>query len=157
MDRRMTNDLDNHITGHYGEDQFQRPELLQCDMEAQCTAPVTHIDAKGYLYCKRHGQQRQCSMRCRALNPAELKRLQAGGTIVYDKAKNGWNRDWETDNLPDDMTGEPVDMSDVHVVTCDGCDFPISECRCKQVLAHERCPKCGNYGDAPTHKFCTRG
>jgi predicted NAD-dependent protein-ADP-ribosyltransferase YbiA (DUF1768 family) len=26
--------------------------------------------------------------------------------MSYDKVKNGWNRDWETDNIPDDMTGE---------------------------------------------------
>jgi hypothetical protein len=25
MDQRMRNDLDNYITGHYGEDQFRQP------------------------------------------------------------------------------------------------------------------------------------
>lgn len=25
MDRKMSSDLDNYITGHYGEDQFKRP------------------------------------------------------------------------------------------------------------------------------------
>jgi hypothetical protein len=28
MDKRMAHDLDNHITGHYGEDQFKDPSYL---------------------------------------------------------------------------------------------------------------------------------
>lgn len=45
--------------------------------------------------------------------------------IGYDRDKNGWNRDWETDNIPDDMSG-------VHIETCDGCDFPVAECKCPE-------------------------
>lgn len=48
--------------------------------------------------------------------------------MTYDKAKNGWNRDWETDNIPDDMTGEPVDLSNLHMETCPTCDMPTGEC-----------------------------
>lgn len=40
----------------------------------------------------------------------------------YDKAKNGWNLDWETDNIPDDI-------SDIHRETCPICDMPKGECR----------------------------
>lgn len=31
----------------------------------------------------------------------------------YDKAKHGYNRDWDTDNVPDDMTGEEPTFVDV--------------------------------------------
>jgi hypothetical protein len=54
---------------------------LTCDMEKDCKAPVTYIDIKGYVYCAAHGVQRQSYQRCRKLRPAELKRLQAGGTV----------------------------------------------------------------------------
>lgn len=52
--------------------------ILTCAMDRACTAPVTYIDAKGYVYCTVHGQQRQQGQRCRQLRPAELTRLQAG-------------------------------------------------------------------------------
>ena len=60
-------------------------------------------------------------------------------STAYDKAKNGWNRDWETDNFPDEwelyangwQLDGPPDMSHVHIETCDGCDFPVKECRCE--------------------------
>ena len=54
-------------------------------MERGCTAPVTYVDVKGYVYCTRHGQQRQSSQRCRKLTPFELRRLQAGETIAYQR------------------------------------------------------------------------
>jgi hypothetical protein len=47
----------------------------------------------------------------------------------YDPQKNGWNRDWETDNVPDD---EPVDMSNVHLDTCPRCDMPLDACKCAE-------------------------
>jgi len=52
--------------------------ILRCDMERDCQKPVTHIDSKGYVYCREHGIQRQSYQRCRQLRPAELTRLQAG-------------------------------------------------------------------------------
>lgn len=51
---------------------------LICQMTADCRQPVTYIDAKGYVYCTEHGQERQTYQRCRKLRPAELKRLQQG-------------------------------------------------------------------------------
>ena len=48
----------------------------------------------------------------------------------YDRDKHGWNRDWETDNVPDDEQDfhEPPDLSHVHMETCPTCDMPAGEC-----------------------------
>jgi hypothetical protein len=48
----------------------------------------------------------------------------------YDVNKHGWNRNWETDNVPDNEQDfhEPPDMSHVHMETCQMCDMPIGEC-----------------------------
>lgn len=52
---------------------------LHCDGARGCTAPVTHIDSKGWIYCEAHAFQLG---RGRQLTPAELKQLQAGNTIA---------------------------------------------------------------------------
>lgn len=31
----------------------------RCDMVDGCTAPVTHLDTKGYVYCTPHGLERR--------------------------------------------------------------------------------------------------
>jgi hypothetical protein len=54
---------------------------LQCDMREDCTAPVTHIDANGFIYCERHGIARRDWKRCRKLRPHELRRLQRGEQV----------------------------------------------------------------------------
>lgn len=59
----------------------QRPDGsfdLLCDMVEGCGAPVTHLDAKGYIYCRLHGQERKASQRCRQLTSAELAQLRRG-------------------------------------------------------------------------------
>ena len=55
---------------------------LRCDMNRECTEPVSHIDDKGYGYCTAHGQQRQEYRRCRKLRPHELRRLQRGEQLT---------------------------------------------------------------------------
>jgi hypothetical protein len=53
--------------------------ILVCDMEAGCAAPVTHLDEKGFVYCKPHGiYRRGGGYRCRALSGRELRQLTAG-------------------------------------------------------------------------------
>lgn len=58
---------------------------LRCvGMRAPCTEPVTHIDDKGYLYCRTCAEQRKRGgMRCRQLRPNERTKLESGGTIRY--------------------------------------------------------------------------
>lgn len=53
---------------------------LECNMKDDCTSPITHIDEKGFIYCKEHGLERKQShrKRCRQLKPKELKDLQSG-------------------------------------------------------------------------------
>jgi hypothetical protein len=51
---------------------------LTCDMEKECGEPVTHIDEKGFVYCRKHGNDRKYSMRCRQLTSKELKLLRTG-------------------------------------------------------------------------------
>ncbi len=55
---------------------------LTCDMRADCTAPVTHIDTAGFAYCTPHGEQRRSSEPCRKLRPHELSRLQRGEPLA---------------------------------------------------------------------------
>ena len=51
---------------------------LQCDMRADCSAPVTHVDEKGYVYCAEHGEQRKSVRACRRLATMELRQLRMG-------------------------------------------------------------------------------
>lgn len=55
---------------------------LRCDMKKDCKEVVTHIDDKGYAYCRPHGIQRQSYRRCRMLTPGELKQLKAGKPLA---------------------------------------------------------------------------
>jgi hypothetical protein len=52
-------------------------------MVADCAAPVTMLDRKGYVYCEPHGVQRRASgTATRRLSPAERARLAAGLTVA---------------------------------------------------------------------------
>lgn len=53
-------------------------KILSCQMRAECLREVTHIDEKGFIYCKEHGKARQYSMRCRKLTKEELTQLENG-------------------------------------------------------------------------------
>lgn len=54
-------------------------ETLTCDMKRDCTADVTHIDNKGFLYCATHGQDRRASgIPCRKMQKQEIDRLRQG-------------------------------------------------------------------------------
>lgn len=58
---------------------------LTCDMETDCTEPVTMIDCKGFAYCTAHGLTRRdpyWGNRCRKLRPHELRRLQSGRQVA---------------------------------------------------------------------------
>lgn len=55
---------------------------LRCDMEDDCTKPVTHIDQKGYAYCEPHGIERRWYVPCRKLRPHELRKLQRGEALA---------------------------------------------------------------------------
>jgi hypothetical protein len=50
MDQRMRNDLDNHITGHYGEDQYCQPRKK--------------VERRKTVRAKRPAQQPQLEMPC---------------------------------------------------------------------------------------------
>ena len=61
---------------------------LSCDMDRTCTAPVTHIDRKGWIYCATHGPERRASgIGCRKLTKAELRTLGEGKPIAYRPAR----------------------------------------------------------------------
>lgn len=53
---------------------------LKCDMAFSCPNEVTHIGAKGYIYCKGHGEDRRRAgiERTRMLRPWELEWLRHG-------------------------------------------------------------------------------
>lgn len=55
---------------------------LQCDMHEACSAPITHIDVKGFVYCGEGAVTRKQYQRCRKLTPAELKTLLRGEPIA---------------------------------------------------------------------------
>ena len=54
---------------------------LQCDMDNDCTAEISHLDEKGYIYCTDHGVARREWKRCRKLRPWELRKIQRGETL----------------------------------------------------------------------------
>jgi hypothetical protein len=51
---------------------------LKCGMRRECQADVTHIDDKGYVYCREHGIERYSHRRCRQLTAKELRQLRSG-------------------------------------------------------------------------------
>ena len=56
---------------------------LQCDMTEDCTAEVTMIDDKGWVYCANHGWVRKNTGRlCRQLRTYEVNRLRRGEQIT---------------------------------------------------------------------------
>lgn len=56
---------------------------LHCDMEKGCTRPIAYIDAKGYIYCAKHGAQRRFAhVRCRKMTPAELAAIHSGEALI---------------------------------------------------------------------------
>jgi len=59
----------------------KRAKTLQCEWEDGCKEPVTHVEAKGYVYCARHAAY--SGRRARKLKPAEVKKLEAGEPIKY--------------------------------------------------------------------------
>lgn len=73
---------------------YAKDGRLKCDgwcgdssAPQDCPYTVTHIDEKGYAYCTPCGIQRKHSHRCRKLTGAEIKRLQAGLTISYERPR----------------------------------------------------------------------
>jgi hypothetical protein len=55
---------------------------LKCDMTKDCSAAVTHLDRKGYVYCAPHGVDRRGAQPCRKLQPWELRRLEQGRPLA---------------------------------------------------------------------------
>ena len=58
-----------------------QPKFLTCDMKADCQNPVTHIGAKGYLYCTPCASHRHGVERTRALTAREISHLEQGRTL----------------------------------------------------------------------------
>jgi len=59
---------------------------LTCDGERDCTAAVSHIDRKGWIYCTAHGRMMAAGRTVRKLTAAELAELEAGRPIPWDPA-----------------------------------------------------------------------
>ncbi len=55
---------------------------LRCEMSKTCTESVAYLDERGYIYCTRHGVDRQSYMRCRKLRPHELRKLGRGEVLT---------------------------------------------------------------------------
>jgi hypothetical protein len=59
---------------------------LQCDMSKECREPVTHIGAKGWIYCTGHAQVRSETWeRCRQMRPFEIRMIEGGKPISYTR------------------------------------------------------------------------
>lgn len=58
---------------------------LRCEGFKDCTAPVTHVDRKGYVYCTAHGIARRSVHPCRKLLVWELRALERGETIAWER------------------------------------------------------------------------
>jgi hypothetical protein len=57
---------------------------LACDMDHACTAPITMLDRKGYIYCTPHGLDRRTlsGIPCRKLLVREIAQLKRGEQIA---------------------------------------------------------------------------
>jgi hypothetical protein len=57
---------------------------LKCDMSAECSETVDHIDNRGFVYCAAHGLRRRTSgTPCRKMRKAEIAALGRGDTISW--------------------------------------------------------------------------
>ena len=56
---------------------------LTCQMVDGCTAAVSHIDNKGYVYCAAHGVERRDWRPCRRMRRWEIRELEAGRPIHW--------------------------------------------------------------------------
>jgi hypothetical protein len=56
---------------------------MTCDMTKSCTAPVTHIGEKGYIYCTEHAieRRRYVGEHTRKMRAWELKLIEAGKSL----------------------------------------------------------------------------
>jgi hypothetical protein len=60
----------------------QTKTQLHCEMSKECGHPVTHLEYKGFVYCKECAMELKWSRRIvRALRPWEIKMLQAGQAL----------------------------------------------------------------------------
>jgi len=50
---------------------------LKCDGVKDCPHRVSHIDEKGFIYCKQCGFARKQSVRCRTMTPRELIQIKS--------------------------------------------------------------------------------
>lgn len=54
---------------------------IRCEMRKDCVEPVTHIGAKGYVYCQEHARARQGWERCRKMAAWELRLIREGSPL----------------------------------------------------------------------------
>jgi hypothetical protein len=58
--------------------------VIECShARSGCKDPVTHIDNKGFIYCAKHGKDRQAVRACREIRAWELRVLRAGGALSW--------------------------------------------------------------------------
>lgn len=56
--------------------------MLTCS-HRDCASEVTHIDNKGFIYCRTHGEWRKAAGPCRKMTRGEVRTLEGGGVISY--------------------------------------------------------------------------
>jgi hypothetical protein len=57
------------------------PKCAGLGNDTECNDKVTHIDAKGFVYCAAHGLRRRASQPCRKLEGWEARKLERGETL----------------------------------------------------------------------------
>jgi len=62
-------------------EEIRARKFTTCGVDIPCNKPVTHIDVKGWIYCKEHGEARGEYVTCRELTFAELELFKAGMPI----------------------------------------------------------------------------
>ena len=65
-----------------------RDGVLRCDWRKECTEKVTHIGAKGYVYCAKDVGNRRGTEHYRRLLAGERKTLEKGIPIHWETEKN---------------------------------------------------------------------
>lgn len=112
MDQRMRNDLDNHITGHYGEDQFKEPSPSR---NTDATRTISHELVLAWEAIERHlntayGHSDPDVQSDSIEMQSAMDAIIAGFTPGYNAESNPlWPEEYDEDDQPTDAALREVE------------------------------------------------
>jgi hypothetical protein len=128
--KHMVELAEKHKSSELVSGSYNKDGKLVCDMEKNCSEPVTHIDNKGFVYCSKHAVRRKASVPTRAIKPAELKKLEkhepiSGSSEIFLACRNT-KCHVHGSHAPRKFTQKDLDAAE-GVINCEYCDQPMAE------------------------------